>query len=122
MVAAAAGPAYCVRAGTPAPAAGRTGPFTVPPLAYPTNALKPHIDARTMEIHHDRHQGAYVADLNTSPRATRDSDQRRSADVLGNLNALNDDIKFACAQQSRRPRQPRHVLGDHGTERWQAGR
>lgn len=45
-----------------APAA--TGPFTLPPLPYATNALEPHLDARTMEIHHDKHHAAYVANLN----------------------------------------------------------
>src|SRR5467141_1722544 len=52
------------QASTAAPTAP-TGPFVVPPLAYPTNAFEPHIDARTMEIHHDKHHGAYVAALNT---------------------------------------------------------
>src|SRR5207237_5313893 len=37
---------------------------TLPPLPYPTNALEPHIDAMTMEIHHDRHHKAYVDNLN----------------------------------------------------------
>jgi superoxide dismutase, Fe-Mn family len=41
-----------------------TGPFKLDPLPYPTNALEPHIDARTMEIHHDRHHQAYVTNLN----------------------------------------------------------
>jgi len=53
-----------VVAQTASPAAN-SGPFTVPQLPYPTNALEPHIDALTMEIHHDRHHGAYVASLNT---------------------------------------------------------
>jgi superoxide dismutase, Fe-Mn family len=81
-----------------APAAARaapTGPFVLPPLGYPTSAFEPHIDARTMEIHHDRHHGAYVANLNvlakTNPQIAADAVQ----DVLGNLNALNDDIKSA---------------------------
>lgn len=39
---------------TPAP----TGPFTLPPLPYPAEALEPHIDAQTMTIHHDRHHQA----------------------------------------------------------------
>jgi len=38
--------------------------YTVPPLPYPNNALEPHIDAMTMEIHHDRHHKAYVDNLN----------------------------------------------------------
>src|SRR6266540_4349757 len=44
----------------PAPA----GPFKLPPLPYAFDALEPHIDARTMEIHHDRHHQAYVTNLN----------------------------------------------------------
>jgi len=39
-------------------------PYEVPPLPYPANALEPHIDARTMEIHHGKHHNAYVTNLN----------------------------------------------------------
>ncbi len=38
--------------------------FEVPPLPYPFDALEPHIDAKTMEIHHDKHHAAYVTNLN----------------------------------------------------------
>jgi superoxide dismutase, Fe-Mn family len=38
--------------------------YTVPPLPYAFDALEPYIDARTMEIHHDKHHAAYVANLN----------------------------------------------------------
>lgn len=49
----------------PSPAAATpTGPFTLPPLPYAFDALEPHIDARTMEIHHDKHHAAYVTNLN----------------------------------------------------------
>ena len=44
--------------------ANASGPFTLPPLPYAFDALEPHIDARTMEIHHDRHHKAYVDNLN----------------------------------------------------------
>src|SRR6202166_2303209 len=80
-------------AAAPAPAA--TGPFVVPPLTYPTNAFEPHIDAKTMEIHHDKHHGAYVANLNTLARTNPQLGTSAVPDLLGNLNALNDDIKFA---------------------------
>ena len=40
--------------------------FSLPPLPYPADALEPAIDARTMEIHHDRHHGGYVAKLNAA--------------------------------------------------------
>ncbi len=38
--------------------------YTLPDLSYPFDALEPHIDARTMELHHDKHHGTYVANLN----------------------------------------------------------
>ncbi len=50
---------------TPAAApAASSGPFKLPPLPYAFDALEPHIDARTMEIHHDKHHAAYVTNLN----------------------------------------------------------
>jgi Fe-Mn family superoxide dismutase len=41
-------------------------PFTLPPLPYAFNALEPHIDAKTMEIHHGKHHNAYVTNLNAA--------------------------------------------------------
>src|SRR2546428_13104905 len=41
------------------------GPFSLERLPYPASALEPFIDARTMELHHDRHHAAYVSNLNT---------------------------------------------------------
>ena len=40
--------------------------FSLPDLPYDFNALEPHIDARTMEIHHDKHHGGYVTKLNAA--------------------------------------------------------
>ena len=40
--------------------------YSVPDLAYAFDALEPHIDARTMEIHHDKHHAAYVTNLNAA--------------------------------------------------------
>ena len=56
LVAVAAAPRLVFIQAATAPA----GPFKLDPLAYPVNALEPHIDAKTMEIHHDRHHQAYV--------------------------------------------------------------
>lgn len=49
---------------TPATAKGGAVPFTLPPLPYAFDALEPSIDKLTMEIHHDKHHGAYVNNLN----------------------------------------------------------
>jgi superoxide dismutase, Fe-Mn family len=96
-LAAAASAPRTVFAQAPAPAAtpASTGPFLVPPLGYPTSAFEPYIDARTMEIHHDRHHGAYVANLNNVARTHPQIASRSVPEVLGNLNALSDDIKLA---------------------------
>lgn len=45
-------------------------PYAVPDLAYALDALEPHIDARTMEIHHDKHHAAYVTNLNAALEGT----------------------------------------------------
>jgi Fe-Mn family superoxide dismutase len=45
-------------------------PFTLPPLPYAYDALEPHIDARTMEIHHTKHHNAYVTNLNNAIAGT----------------------------------------------------
>jgi Fe-Mn family superoxide dismutase len=75
---------------TPAAAAG---PFTLPPLPYPTSALEPHIDARTMEIHHDRHHGAYVASLNNFAKDDPQIAERPVTEVLANLDSVPDAIR-----------------------------
>jgi superoxide dismutase, Fe-Mn family len=45
--------------------------FTLPPLPYPASALEPHIDARTMEIHHGKHHNAYVTNANKALEGTQ---------------------------------------------------
>lgn len=47
-------------------------PFTLPALPYPYDALEPHIDRMTMEIHHDKHHQAYVTNLNKALEAVKD--------------------------------------------------
>ena len=44
--------------------------YELPPLPYPFDALEPHIDAKTMEIHHDKHHAAYVTNLNKAIEGT----------------------------------------------------
>jgi Fe-Mn family superoxide dismutase len=68
--------------------------YTVPDLAYPFDALEPHIDARTMEIHHDKHHGAYVTNLNAALEGTEWMDRPIEA-VLANLEIIPDDKRTA---------------------------
>ena len=53
--------------------------FTLPPLPYDYTALEPHIDEQTMRIHHDKHHGAYVNNLNAAlESACRSAEASRS--------------------------------------------
>jgi Fe-Mn family superoxide dismutase len=95
IIATAAAPRVFAQTPAAPPTAAPAGPFTVPPLNFAFDALEPHIDAKTMEIHHDRHHAAYVANLNTIAKTNPQLGTSAVQDILGNLNALNDDIKFA---------------------------
>jgi superoxide dismutase, Fe-Mn family len=68
--------------------------YTVPDLAYPFDALEPHIDARTMEIHHDKHHAAYVTNLNAALEGTEWMD-RPIDTVLANLEIIPEDKRAA---------------------------
>ena len=68
--------------------------YSVPPLAYDFGALEPHIDARTMEIHHDKHHAAYVANLNAAIEGTEWMDRPIDA-VLANLDIIPEEKRMA---------------------------
>src|SRR5438477_4218367 len=67
----------------------------LPPLPYPKDALEPHIDALTMEIHHDRHHNAYVNNLNAAIEKHPELGDKSLEDLIGNLNAIPEDIRGA---------------------------
>jgi superoxide dismutase, Fe-Mn family len=69
-------------------------PFEVPPLPYDYAALEPHIDAQTMQIHHDKHHQAYVDNANKALDGTQWAD-RSVEEVLTNLDSLPEDIRTA---------------------------
>lgn len=69
------------------------GPFKLPPLAYANDALEPHIDARTMEIHHDRHHAAYVNNLNAALKDHGELAKQPLQDILAKLNNVPDSIR-----------------------------
>jgi Fe-Mn family superoxide dismutase len=68
--------------------------YSVPDLSYPFDALEPHIDARTMEIHHDKHHAAYVANLNAALEGTEWMD-RPIDGVLASLDVIPDEKRTA---------------------------
>jgi Fe-Mn family superoxide dismutase len=62
--------------------------FTVPPLAYAFDALEPYIDKLTMEIHHDKHHGAYVTNLNKALESAPNLQSKTVEELLANQCAI----------------------------------
>jgi superoxide dismutase, Fe-Mn family len=70
--------------------------FTLPPLPYPADSLEPHIDKTTMEIHHDKHHGTYVTNLNKALESAPDLAHKSIEELLANnCAAVPDAIKTA---------------------------
>jgi Fe-Mn family superoxide dismutase len=83
----------------PAPAAGATGPFTLPALPYAFDALEPHIDALTMQIHHDKHHAAYVANLNKAVADFPELGKKPVEELVRDLNAVPEKIRTVVRNQ-----------------------
>jgi len=71
-------------------------PFTLPPLPYPSDALEPHIDKATMEIHHGKHHNAYVTNLNKALESAPDLAGKTIEQLLAkNCAAVPEAIRTA---------------------------
>jgi superoxide dismutase, Fe-Mn family len=70
-------------------------PFQLPDLPYAFDALEPHIDARTMEIHHDRHHKAYTDKLNEAIGKHSEWQDKEIDEILRNLARVPEDIRTA---------------------------
>ena len=68
---------------------------TLPSLPYAFDALEPHIDARTMEIHHGKHHQAYVTNLNAALEKAPDVADRPIEEILAKLNAVPEEVRTA---------------------------
>jgi len=68
--------------------------YELPPLPYDYNALEPHIDEATMRVHHDKHHGTYVNNVNAALEGTEWAD-RPIEEVLKNLDSIPDDKRTA---------------------------
>jgi len=67
----------------------------LPPLPYAFDALEPHIDALTMEIHHDRHHGGYVSKLNAALEGHADLEAKSVEDLLKSIDSVPESIRTA---------------------------
>ncbi len=67
----------------------------LPPLPYDAAALEPHIDAQTMQIHHDKHHAAYVNNLNAALEKHPSLQSKSTEDLIKNLSAVPEDIRTA---------------------------
>jgi Fe-Mn family superoxide dismutase len=70
-------------------------PFKLPPLPYAFDALEPFIDARTMEIHHDKHHAGYVRKLNAAVDATPSLAGKSVEEMLGDLDSVPEEARTA---------------------------
>ncbi|HEY8448341.1 MAG TPA: superoxide dismutase [Thermomicrobiales bacterium] len=68
--------------------------FELPPLPYDYSALEPHIDTQTMQIHHDKHHGTYVTNLNNAIQGT-EYESWSLEDLLTKLDQLPEDKRTA---------------------------
>jgi Fe-Mn family superoxide dismutase len=69
--------------------------YTLPPLPYDHGALEPHIDTKTMEIHHGKHHAAYVNNLNTALKDHPDHQGKTIEALIANLSDLPEGIRTA---------------------------
>src|SRR5437868_7548999 len=67
----------------------------LPALPYAFNALEPHIDARTMEIHHDKHHATYITNLNKALESHADLQSKSIEDLLRGLGSLPESVRGA---------------------------
>ena len=79
----------------PIVAAPSAGPFTLPPLGYAYEALEPHIDTTTMNIHHTRHHGAYVSNLNNLAGRWADISKKPPAEIMKNPAEIPEAVRAA---------------------------
>ena len=69
--------------------------FTLPNLPYGFDALEPHIDTQTMQIHHGKHHAAYVNNLNKALEGKKDLEAKTIEDLIAHINAVPENIRTA---------------------------
>ncbi len=81
------------------PSGAPTGPFKLPPLPYGYDALEPHIDMQTMQIHHDKHHAAYVKKLNEAVAVQPALGTMEIGDILADMAKVHEPIRRAVRNQ-----------------------
>jgi Fe-Mn family superoxide dismutase len=69
--------------------------YTLPPLPYPYEALEPHIDTQTMQIHHDKHHQTYVTNLNNALKTHPDLQSKSPEQLMRDIDSVPEDIRAA---------------------------
>ena len=69
--------------------------YELPDIPYEYDALEPHIDKETMNIHHTKHHNTYVTNLNNAVSGKADLENKSVEELIANLDALPEDIKTA---------------------------
>jgi superoxide dismutase, Fe-Mn family len=69
--------------------------YTLPPLPYPSDALEPHIDKMTMEIHHGKHHNAYVTNVNAALEKHPELQSKSVEDLIRGITSVPDAIRTA---------------------------
>jgi superoxide dismutase, Fe-Mn family len=69
--------------------------YQLPALPYEANALEPHFDGQTMNIHHDRHHATYVNNLNAALEGLDDLSSKSVEELIANLDAVPENIRTA---------------------------
>ena len=77
----------------PPPPPAPEGPFKLPPLPYPADALEPFIDAQTMTIHHGKHHAAYVGNLNKAVAGKPNLARKSPRELVAQLEEVPEDIR-----------------------------
>src|SRR5260221_7714416 len=67
--------------------------YELPPLPYPKEALEPHIDAQTMEIHHDKHHAAYVTNVNKAIAGKPDLENKPVEQLIAGLDSVPAEVR-----------------------------
>ena len=96
---AAMGTVFGLKGQAAAPAPAPNGPFTLPALDYPYDALEPYIDAQTMQIHHDKHHKAYVDNLNKAVVNYPELQKMTPDQLMANLPNTPEAVRTAIRNQ-----------------------